>query len=316
MKNNKTKLKLFSVVLLIGFVLGFSFMSVSAAFSYSSSIQKETWDLTVSDYDENTWNTTIGLGPEDYFGTEANKSGATGKLTVRSWYQDTVNTSELFFNFLISPIFLETLANSPYNSSYIDSNYTKEYEVRKVLTTSPFLDNSSLPHIAYILKEPSDLKTLYDNFSSYVETVKNDPTVPVPIESLSEEGFLFKTFIRFSGPGMGVASSIDGYLSELVSVFNNENITKGNSRLILNLNDLDNYTVQIHFADSGIKTSINFLDEDDTVFYKISSSQENWVVWVLVGVPSAIAIAVVAYILFRRYQRNKAYKESLKEMKS
>lgn len=303
MNSHKNKVKLFGILTLIGVMVGCSVISTSTAYNYSASIQKETIDLTVS-YNSDLWNSAISTAPETYFGNHANKSGATGKFTVRSWYQDTINTSELFFN-LLGPFFL------PFNtSSEIDNYYQKRYSVREVLTTSPFQDNTSLPHITYIMRDPSDLKTLYDNYSSYADDI--GPTVP----SYSKEQFLFEIFIKFTGGVMGVASPVNGYLSEIVDVFGDENITKGNNKLILNLYDQDNFTVHINFASTGLKTSVAFLNEDGTVFYKISSSQQTWVIWFLIGIPSAAAIAVVGYAFFRRYQRKKAYQESLKEMKA
>jgi len=303
MNNQNKSVKLFGILLLIGIMVGCSLISTTTAFNYSSSIQKETIDLKVS-YDSDLWNSTKIISPEYYFGEDANKSGATGKFTVRSWYQDTLNTSEIFFN-LLGPFFLHFNT-----SSEIDNYYQKRYSVREVLTTSPFKDNSSLPHITYIMKDPSDLKTLYDNYSSYAADIGSQ------VPSYSKEQFLFEIFIKFTGGAMGVASPVNGYLSEIVDVFGDENITKGNNRLILNLYDKDNYTVHINFASTGLKTSLIFLNEDGTAFYRISSSQESWVVWVFIGVPSAAAIAVVVYALYRRYKRKKTYEESLKKMKA
>lgn len=305
--------RLLIVLILIGIVAGFSF---TALFSSSTPLQKGTMDLTVWKYNESIWNSTVSssMGPSSYFGEKANCSGATGKLTTRGWGETTLNTSDLFSTYLISPTSMAILTNLGYNQSSIDANYSTQYELKQVVMTSPF-ENVSISPIVYIFKNPNDLKILFDNYSSFADKVNNDPLAE-NIPSYSEEKFLFTLFINYVGFGAGINPPINGYLNDLVDVFSNENIRKGNNKLILDLNGVENYTVQLHFAETGLKNSITFLDEGETVFYHISSSQQEWIVWVLISIPSAAVVAVVAYVLFRRYTRKKAYEESLKEMKA
>lgn len=322
----KNTIKNVKIFLILGWLLFGLFIipPMISATNYSVSLQKGTIRQTVSLYDKEKWNSTVSTdtGPEDFFGKCSNITGANGKYIVRSWYHDTVNSSDLFFNLLLpleKAIYLNI--NTKYNKSYIDETYNTTYEIGFILigkwnfTTGEFPDNASFPNEGlYILKNPLDIKNLLENYNSFAKEVYNDFSVP-PFAKLSNytaQDFLFHLF----SSQMAIMDPINTYLTKMVNNLSNENVSSSGNILKLELSGEKNYSVQITFGNTGLQSSISFQDKDGDTFYKIITYETEWIVWLIVGIFGVSIICVVGYVIYRYRKRQKEFQESLEREKS
>ncbi|TXT63341.1 MAG: hypothetical protein BAJALOKI3v1_390035 [Promethearchaeota archaeon] len=291
---------------------------VSAA-SYSVSLQKGGYYQKIDVYEKDIWNNTISSinGPEYYFEGDSNITGSESKGIIRSWYQDTVNTSDLFFNLLFPQEQLLNITFSPFNKTYIDENYNTTYKINLVLISKWGFNSSALPenatepnNLIYVLRDPIGFKTLLDDYNAYVSNVSTYPFID--LVAFNIEDFLFNLLIT----QMSVGAPIESYLSEMVDDLNNENVTSEGNTLALQLRGETNYSVQISFGSTGFPSSITFLDSENNVFYKIITYDTEWTVWLIIGIVGASIITVVIYAFYRRRKRMKRFEESLERMKS
>jgi len=291
------------------------------AANYSVRLQKGKINQKITIYDKDIWDITVNdtYGPEEFFGENANITGANGKYIVRSWYDDEVNTSALFLNLLIPREKIIAFFGPPYNQSYIDEKYNSTYKIGFILISKwnfisgAFPENASFPNDAlYLLKNPEDFKTLLDDYNSFVDEVNNDLFFPITLSNYSIKEFLF----RFFSIQMGILGPIDTYLTEMIDNLNSDNVSSIGNTLRLEEKDLDNYTIQISFGKMGLPSTITYLDEDGKVFYKITTYDTEWTVWLTLSIVGAAIIALVVYAFYKNWKRKKEFQTSLKRVQS
>jgi len=321
---NKNRIRNVKKSLILGWILFGLFIipPMISATNYSVSLQKGTIRQTISLYDNEKWNNTVSsdIGPEDFFGKGANITGANGKYIVRSWYHDTVNTSDLFYNLLLpleKAIFLNI--NTKYNKSYIDETYNTTYEIGFILigrwnfTTGEFPDNASFPNEGlYILKNPLNFKNLLEDYNSFADEVTNDLFTPITLLNYTAQDLLFQLF----SSQMTIMDPINTYLTEMVNNLSNDNVSSSGNILKLELSGEKNYSVQIAFKNTGLKSSISFQDKDGETFYKLTTYETEWIVWLIVGIFGVSIICVVGCAIYRHRKRQKEFQESLEREKS
>ncbi|GAI79634.1 unnamed protein product, partial [marine sediment metagenome] len=75
--------------------------------------------------------------------------------------------------------------------------------------------------------------------------------------------------------------------------------------LIIERYGLTSYTVEISYGDKGIMSSFTVKDLGDTVIYQITSSNSEWLFYLILIIVSASSVALVVYAVFRNWKRKR-----------
>ncbi|MBA7512664.1 hypothetical protein ES705_04672 [subsurface metagenome] len=308
---SKSRTSILSLIILSLFAIGILSTSIVASSTYQHTLAKGTEIFEITKYDNDGWENTVGntTMPDDWFEGDSNKTGAQGKYTVKGWNYINLKTYDIILQVLFSIeqfMAFMTLSELGYNETEINNNYTNSYWLWYGLgaewdfTDSEFnetADDSNSKII--ILYHPEDYKKILDDYNDLVDTIINDPGVILPIKSqfsnITADELLWKLIFE----GLAIAEPHGNYLESLITELGCENASVSGSTLIIKRYGLTNYTVEILYGDKGIMSSFTVKDISNTVIYQITSSNSEWLFYLILILASTCSVVLVAYLVIR-----------------
>ena len=312
---NKSKIKIIGILFLGLLVLGFISTDVYAATSYNSNLAKGTEEYTVTYYDEGSWNSTVGsiLTTNDWFQGDSNITNAKSKITLKGWTQDTWQlydwlvslffpmyyTSEEIFvllGIMDSQNINETMINNDYNS-----NYTLWYGLRSVwnFTVDSYKENPSYIDGIIILQNPINYKKVLEDYNSIASNLNGNIVIQMAgyaFPNLTADEFLW----QFALNGFALAEPQSEYLNEVKDELGCENVSVSGSTLIFKRYGLTNYTVEITYGIKGMINSFTVKDDTNSVIFRISSSNSDWIFFLILIITTACVIGIAILIIIRK----------------
>jgi hypothetical protein len=317
---NKTKTSLLSLSLLSIILLGVLSSSISASATYQLNLSKGTDEFTVDLYNDADWKTTVDplLTTSDWFGGEADVTNAKSKITLKGWATRTWTVYDVLTS-IIMPEFLSFVAfgvlsglmiDEGFNETYINESYNNNFSswfgLRAIwsYTTQTYEEKPSTNDIITILDDPSDSKTMLDDYNTLATELNANPVIlasPFSFPNVSADGFLWA--LIFSG--LAIAGPQADYLNSLVAELGCENVTVSGSTLIIERYGLTNYTVEISYGEKGMMSSFTVKDLGGTTIYQITSSNSDWVFYLILIIVAVSVVALVAFLIIRKKKLRK-----------
>jgi len=317
---NKTKTSLLSLSLLSIILLGVLSSSISASATYQLNLSKGTDEFTVDLYNDADWKTTVDplLTTSDWFGGEADVTNAKSKITLKGWATRTWTVYDVLTS-IIMPEFLSFVAfgvlsglmiDEGFNETYINESYNNNFSswfgLRAIwsYTTQTYEEKPSINDIITILDDPSDSKTMLDDYNTLATELNANPVIlasPFSFPNVSADGFLWA--LIFSG--LAIAGPQADYLNSLVAELGCENVTVSGSTLIIERYGLTNYTVEISYGEKGMMSSFTVKDLGGTTIYQITSSNSDWVFYLILIIVAVSVVALVAFLIIRKKKLRK-----------
>ena len=318
---SKTRTSILSLTILSLFLIGILSTSIVASTTYQHTLTKGTDDFVVELYDSAEWKNTVdsSLTPSDWFEGEANITNAKSKVTLLGWVPITWGTWDVFTSIFMREFFnvTETFTLLPkmdfykFNETTINANYTTNYNFLLGLrslwnyTSTEYEENpKKTPDRILILPDPLKYKVMLDDYNTIAEDL-NGITAISPsgdtFPNVSADEFLWK--LIFSG--FATAGPHGNYLESLVSELGCENTTVSGSTLIIERYGITNYTVEISYGERGTMSSFTVKDISDEVIYKITSSNSEWLFYLILIIVSAVSVALVVFVVVRGRKRKR-----------
>jgi len=315
---NKTKISLLSLSLLSIILLGVLSSSITASATYQLNLSKGTDEFTVDLYNDAEWKTTVntsteGSTPSYRFGGEADVTNAKSKITLkgwatRSWTVYDVLTSIImpeYFKPLDFFILNATIDNEGFNETYINESYNNNFSswfgLRAIwsYTTKAYEEKPSTNDIITILDDPLDAKTMLDDYNTLATELNANPMIlasPYSFPIVSADDFLWT--LIFSG--LTIAGPQTDYLNSLVTELGCENVTVSGSTLIIERYGLTNYTAEISYGEKGMMSSFTVKNISGTIIYQITSTNSDWVFYLILIIVAVSAVALVTFLIIRK----------------
>ena len=282
-----------SLTILSLLIIGIFTTPIIANSTYQHTLAKGTDEFVVEFYDSVEWKTTVSsiLTPSDWFEGEANITNAKSKATLKIWTLTTWGTYDVLESiFMLAPLlyFLghnETEINTNYTNSY--SLWYGERSLWNYTSTDYEEDPRDLPDKIMILQNPLDYKSMLDDYNNLADTLS--------IPNISADEFLWH--LAFNG--LAIAEPQSDYLDSLVSGLGCENASVSGSTLIIERYGITNYTVEISYGEKGMMSSFTVKDISDTVIYQITSSNSEWLFYLILIIASASSVTLIVYVVIR-----------------
>lgn len=321
MIKRKMNLSLLSLSLLGIIFFGFLSTAASASTTYQLGLRKSTDEYTVIQYDDDGWKATIKpvSNPKEYFEGDANVTGAKSKQTIKGWVDQTYTTYDALlslyfaiFEYIAWNTFQGNLTAAGYNETTINANYTNTYNAwygvsaEWWFTDGEFEEkpNNTLSPII-IMKDPSDFNSILDDCNAIIEDILNDSTIDKNLKFVLSNRTADEFLWQLAFKGLAIAEPHGNYLESIVSELGCENASVSGSTLVFERYGLTNYTVEISYGDKGIMSSFTVKDLSDTVIYQITSSNSEWLFYLILIIVSASSVALVVYVVFRNWKRKR-----------
>jgi len=320
MLKNKTRITVLSFTLLSIIFIGVLSTSITASTTYQLNLSKGTDEFTVDLYNDADWKTTVdpSLTTSDWFGGEADVTNAKSKITLKGWATRTWTVYDVLTS-IIMPEFLSFVAfgvlsglmiDEGFNETYINESYNNNFSswfgLRAIwsYTTKTYEEKPSTNDIITILDDPSDSKTMLDDYNTLATELNANPVIlasPFSFPNVSADGFLWA--LIFSG--LAIAGPQADYLNSLVAELGCENVTVSGSTLIIERYGLTNYTVEISYGEKGMMSSFTVKDLGGTTIYQITSSNSDWVFYLILIIVAVSVVALVAFLIIRKKKLRK-----------
>ena len=310
----KTRTSLMSLTILSLFLIGILSTSIVASTTYQHTLTKGTDEFVVELYNDAEWKNTVdsSLTPSDWFEGEANVTNAKSKATLRGWVPATWDTWDVFTSIFMREFFnstetfalLSIMDSQGYNETTITANYTTNYNLSYGLravwnyTTNEYEENPSSTEGIIIFPDPLKYKVMLDDYNALAEDLNGNFFIQLSglsFPSVSADEFLWQ--LIFSG--FATAGPHGNYLESLVSELGCQNITVSGSTLIFERYGITNYTVEVSYGERGMMSSFTVKDINDEVIYKITSSNSEWLFYLILIVVSAVSVALVVFVVVR-----------------
>jgi len=307
---NKTRTSVLSLTILSLFLIGILSTSIVASSAYQHTLTKGTDDFIVELYNDAEWKNTVdsSLTPSDWFEGEANITDAKSKATLRGWVPATWDTWDVFtsifmrefFNFTETFALLLIMDSQGYNETTINANYTTNYTLSYGLravwnyTTNEYEENPSSTEGIIIFPDPLKYKVMLDDYNALAEDLNGNFAIQfsgLSFPNVSADEFLWQ--LIFSG--FATAGPHGSYLESLVSELGCENTSVSGSTLIIERYGITDYTVEVSYGEKGMMSSFTVKDISDEVIYKITSSNSEWLFYLLLITVSAVSVALVVF---------------------
>jgi hypothetical protein len=318
---SKTRTSILSLTLLSLFLIGILSTSIVASTTYQHTLTKGTDDFVVELYNDAEWKNTVdsSLTPSDWFEGEANVTNAKSKATLRGWVPATWDTWDVFtsifmrefFNFTETFTLLFTMDSQGYNETTINANYTTNYNFLLGLrslwnyTSTEYEEDPKLaPDRILIFSDPLKFRVMLDDYNALAEDLNGNFAIQftgLSFPNVSADEFLWK--LIFSG--FATAGPHGTYLESLVSELGCENTTVSGSTLIIERYGITNYTVEISYGEKGTMSSFTVKDISDEIIYKITSSNSEWLFYLLLITISAVSVALVVFAVVKGRKRKR-----------
>jgi len=307
---SKTRTSVLSLTILSLFLIGILSTSIVASSAYQHTLTKGTDDFIVELYNDAEWKNTVdsSLTPSDWFEGEANITDAKSKATLRGWVPATWDTWDVFtsifmrefFNFTETFALLLIMDSQGYNETTINANYTTNYTLSYGLravwnyTTNEYEENPSSTEGIIIFPDPLKYKVMLDDYNALAEDLNGNFAIQfsgLSFPNVSADEFLWQ--LIFSG--FATAGPHGSYLESLVSELGCENTSVSGSTLIIERYGITDYTVEVSYGEKGMMSSFTVKDISDEVIYKITSSNSEWLFYLLLITVSAVSVALVVF---------------------
>lgn len=311
MLENRKNWKIVVITLLLFSLLGISFLTAISSglaqdTAYEVKLTKGTTIFTVETYDEDAWLTTVSnsLNPSHWFGGDANITGAQSKITIKGWAYSNWSTYEILF--FINPI-IYNLTDYGYNNDTINEAYPKTYwiwnglQVKWEYTVEEFDEKPDLVFDQIvILENPEDYKRILDDYNSLATQIQNDVNITNP--------FIKAMFLNKTGDALlwqlvlnkfTALDPVDNYLLAVTDALETENVTASGCSLIFNQTGLNDYTVEFIYGDRGTLTSIIVKDQTDNTIYYITSSNSEWIFYMILSIAIGATIGIIVFLSLR-----------------
>ena len=311
---SKTRTNILSLTILSLLLIGIFSTSIVASTTYQHTLRKGTDDFVVELYDSAEWKNTVdsSLTPSDWFEGEANVTNAKSKATLRGWVPATWDTWDVFtsifmrefFNFTETFTLLTIMDLQGYNETTINANYATNYTLSYGLsavwnyTTNEYEENPSSTEGIIIFPDPLKYKVMLDDYNALAEDLNGNFAIQfsgLSFPNVSADEFLWN--LIFSG--FATAGPHASYLESLVSELGCKNTSVSGSTLIFERYGITNYTVEVSYGERGMMSSFTVKDINDEVIYKITSSNSEWLFYLILIVVSAVSVALVVFVVVR-----------------
>lgn len=329
--NAKNKPKIIFSLLLILIMINLSTISSALPDStYSLSVRSGAQVYEVKNYDEDLWKSTVNpiSDPSNLFGGEANISGAKSKLLYQDSGGNDVNTYGIFWQFFFR------WYNVPYDSLLKPNGYDYEYLYGRYpnitfiwdcnfgfweFTINSFKSyenytnmNPGPPHKHnIILKHPSDFSRILLDYNDFATVVNNDTIIQAANYSLpllNGEEFLWQLIIN----GLIIATPFSSYLNQIISALDCSNASVQDNTLILRKYGEEIFDVEITFNNLGIMDTILMKNTQNEVFYHITSSYPQNVVYIVLGVICGATLGLVGINVYLKRRQKKEIARNIK----
>ncbi len=317
---SKTRTKVLSLTMLSLFLIGILSTSIVASSAYQHTLRKGTDDFVVELYSSAEWKNTVdsSLTPSDWFEGEANITSAKSKITLTGLIPATWDTYEVFtsifmpeyFNSTEIPKILYNMTSQKYNETTINANYTTKYNllygIRSVwnYTTNDYEENPSNTDVIIFFPDPLKYKVMLDDYHTLAEDMNGNTNISSSGDTfpyVSADEFLWKLIFM----GLATAEPHGNYLESLVNELGCENTSVSGSTLIIERYGITNYTVEISYGERGMMSSFTVKDISGDVIYKITSSNSEWLFYLILIIVSAVSVALVVFIVVRGRKRRR-----------
>jgi len=315
----RIRIMTFSLLLTVIILIGICSTVKAAETTYESALTRGTDTLIVSQYDEGAWEDIIDdeLEPDDWFGGDADKIGAKSRITIKSMKYDADDDLEWHTYKVLEEIFdvysylpeeiieyqlLAFMAN--FTKDSINERYSNKYDLWQGVSAKwDFTDEANEDfedvaddrmHKVPIFKDPGDFKDMLEDYNDWVVYI-NVTMVSLGLESypiLSEEEFLWQLII--SGT-LTIASPFNRYLSAVVDELDCKDVEVKDSKIIIEKNGEEDYTVEVTYGNRGTQSSLIVKDDDGDIIYEITSEDTTTIILIILGV-MATAIAGIVYV--------------------
>ena len=318
---SKTRTSILSLTILSLFLIGIFSTSIVASTTYQHTLTKGTDDFVVELYNDTEWKNTVdsSLTPSDWFEGEANVTNAKSKATLRGWVPATWDAWDVFTSIFMREFFnsTETFAllfimdSQGYNETTINANYTTNYNFLLGLrslwnyTSTEYEEDPKLaPDRILIFSDPLKFRVMLDDYNALAEDLNGNSAIQftgLSFPNVSADEFLWK--LIFSG--FATAGPHGTYLESLVSELGCQNTTVSGSTLIIERYGITNYTVEISYGERGTMSSFTVKNISNEVIYKITSSNSEWLFYLLLITISAVSVALVVFAVVKGRKRKR-----------
>jgi hypothetical protein len=313
---SKTRTNILSLTILSLLLIGIFSTSIVASSTYQHTLAKGTDDFVVELYDSTEWKNIVdsSLTPSDWFEGEANITNAKSKATLRGWVPATWDTYDVlisifmreFFNSTETFALLSIMDSQGYNETTINANYTTIYNfvygLRSVwnYTTKDYEENPSYTEGIIIFPDPLKYKVMLDDYNALAEDLNGKFAIQFSVLGLSFPNVSVDEFLwQLIFSGFATSGPHGNYLESLVSELGCENTTVSGSTLIIERYGITNYTVEISYGEKGMMSSFTVKDISDEVIYKITSSNSEWLFYLILIIVPAVSVALVVFVVVR-----------------
>ncbi len=312
---SKTRTRILSLTILNLFLIGILSTSIVASTTYQHTLTKRTDEFVVELYDSDEWKNTVNstLTPSDWFEGEANITNAKSKATLKGWVSTTWDTWDVFTSIFMQEFFnvtetfelLGIMNLQGYNETTINANYTTNYNLLFGLqavwnyTTNEYEEKPSSTEVVIAFPDPLKYKVMLDDYNVLAGDLNGNPAIQFygfSFPNVSADQFLWQ--LIFSG--FATSEPHGNYLESLVSELGCENTTVSGSTLIIERYGVTNYTVEVSYGERGMMSSFTVKDISDTIIYQITSSNSNWLFYLILIIVAVSAVALVAFLIIRK----------------
>jgi hypothetical protein len=312
---NKTRISILSFTLVSVLLVGVLATSINASTTYQLSLTKGTDEFVIDLYNDADWKTTVdsSLTPSDWFEGEANVTNAKSKVTLKGWTINTWGTYDVltsifmpeYFSFQDILILLGIMVSQGYNATTIDEVYTNDYALWYGLqavwnyTTNEYEEDPSYNDGILILQDPLEYKTMFDDYHILAAELNGNIAIQMAgysFPNISADAFLWQ--LAFSG--LTIAEPQTDYLESLVTELGCENATVSGTKLIFERYGLTNYSVEISYGEKGMMSSFTVKDVDGITIYHITSSNSEWLFYLILIIVAACSVAILVFIIIRK----------------
>ena len=318
---SKTRTSILSFTILSLFLIGVLSTSIVASSTYQHTLTKGTDDFVVELYNDAEWKNTVdsSLTPSDWFEGEANVTNAKSKATLLGWVPATWDTWDVFtsifmrefFNFTETFTLLFTMDSQGYNETTINANYTTNYNFLLGLrslwnyTSTEYEEDPKLaPDRILIFSDPLKFRVMLDDYNALAEDLNGNLAIQfsgLSFPNVSADEFLWK--LIFSG--FATAGPHGDYLETLVDELGCENTTVSGSTLIIERYGITNYTVEVSYGEKGMMSSFTVKNISGEVIYKITSSNSEWLFYLILITVSAVSVALIVFVVVKGRKRKR-----------
>lgn len=294
-------------------VLGVLPTSISASTTYQLTLAKSTNEFVVGLYNDAEWKTTVdpSFTPIDWFGGDANVTNAKSKVTLKGWTTNTWRVYDVltsivmpeYFNIFEIGLILTVIGTQGYNETTINESYNNNFSswfgLRAVwsYTTKTFEENPNSNDGVIVFQDPLDVKTMLDDYNALAAEFNVNPIINMSVlfPIVNADDFLWQLIFN----GLAIAEPQNSYLDSLVTELGCENTTISGSTLIIERYGLTNYSVEISYGEKGMMSSFTVKNVDGDIIYRITSSNSDWLFYLILISVVVFSIAIITFIIIR-----------------